>query len=415
MALDPRIALAARGNQGFEKFQTGQINAGNLLAQSQATQQSAEAFPLLQTQREQANTQGQQGIDLANVAKAQQVSQAALQFARTLQRVPSNQRPAFINTAIQDGSIAAAGLPPEKLRNIDITDEGVKSAILQGEAVAQQLQQQLTAGQREFQSLVATANLSPKDQVTAARRALFLDAKPVGSSALTIADEGKSQDVATSQANIAGQVSSAAEEAKLREQAKLRPQIEKDIAEGKVVGAAVGGAKTANIIAKTRSNIEKAVTLARKDAEARGETLTDLKRAKAALPGIRNVIGQLKDLALIATSTLGGRVFDTAVKELGFGSTKGATARAKFISLINNQVLPLLKPTFGGSFSLEEGNKLEATLADPDSSPDQKIATLDAFLDQKVRDIETDERELGIEPTPRVLTDDISDEDLLTF
>ena len=92
---------------------------------------------------------------------------------------------------------------------------------------------------------------------------------------------------------------------------------------------------------------------------------------------------------------MAGRVFDFAVKESGFGSTEGATARAKFIAIINNQVLPLLKPTFGGSFTVSEGDELKATMGDPNATPEEKMAALDAFIDQKQRDIRTKQAQLN--------------------
>lgn len=170
--------------------------------------------------------------------------------------------------------------------------------------------------------------------------------------------------------------------------------------EAKVLGKVLGQAKTAPLVAKIRSTIETAVKLAQKKATARGETLTSLARAEAALPGLRESVNQLKELALVATSTLGGRVFDTVVKEAGFGSTKGANARAKFIAIINNQVLPLLKPTFGAAFTEREGETLKATMGDPNVPPSQKIEQLNSFIDQKVRDIQTQQRELGAPITP---------------
>lgn len=171
-------------------------------------------------------------------------------------------------------------------------------------------------------------------------------------------------------------------------------------AEAKATGKALGEARTAPLVAKTKSTIESAVKLAVADATAKGETLTDLKRSEAALPGLRNVVAQLTQLAPIATSTLTGRFFDIAVKETGFGSTKGADARAKFIALINNQVLPLLKPTFGGAFTVDEGDALRATLGDVNATPAQKIEQLNAFIDQKVRDIQAKQREVGEAVTP---------------
>jgi len=164
--------------------------------------------------------------------------------------------------------------------------------------------------------------------------------------------------------------------------------------EAEIIAAAEAGAETAPLVAKTEAFIDTQVALAQKEADARGEALTELSRSKAALPGLRDTVAQLKELAPIATSTLGGRVFDTVIKEAGFGSTEGANARAKFISIVNNQVLPLLKPTFGAAFTEREGETLKATMGDPNATPAQKIEQLNAFIDQKVRDIETSQREV---------------------
>lgn len=140
--------------------------------------------------------------------------------------------------------------------------------------------------------------------------------------------------------------------------------------------------------------IESAVTEARAMAKERGETFTSLSQAKAALPALTAVVDELRDLAKVATSTIGGKIYDQAVKQTGFGATEGATARAKFIALVNNQVLPLLKPTFGAAFTVQEGEALKATMGDPDATPEEKIAQLDAFIAQKIRDIETKESQL---------------------
>ena len=65
------------------------------------------------------------------------------------------------------------------------------------------------------------------------------------------------------------------------------------------------------------------------------------------------------------------------------------------MTLINNQVLPLLRQTFGAAFTEREGETLKATMGDPDATPAQKIEQLNAFIDQKVRDIQTKQREVG--------------------
>lgn len=180
------------------------------------------------------------------------------------------------------------------------------------------------------------------------------------------------------------------------------------IKEAEAAGKAVGEASKANIVGKAKAQIKTAVKLAEKEATARGETLTDLKRADASLPGLLDVVGQLKELAPLVTSTFAGRIFDTAVKESGFGSTKGATARAKFGAIINNQVLPLLKQTFGAAFTFQEGESLKATMGDLDAAPDEKIAQLNAFIEGKAREVQAKERELGrdITPTEQLLQQD---------
>lgn len=163
-----------------------------------------------------------------------------------------------------------------------------------------------------------------------------------------------------------------------------------------------------------KPQIEAAVSKARAIATDKGEAFTELNQMQAALPSLRSTVDSLRELAPIATSTLGGRVFNTVVKEAGFGATKGATARAKFIAIVNNQVLPLLKPTFGAAFTVQEGEALKATLGDPNASPDEKMAQLDAFIEQKVRNIEAKQTQLQPETqqTPVDLTT-IPDEELL--
>ena len=270
-----------------------------------------------------------------------------------------------------------------ELSNLAVTDPAAARAMLEKELVnagneismADQILGQNNArssGQKERDQLLA--DLSSKDPrvASSASIALGLSPRAVGSAAQTITTQGTADVVADTESTL----SEGKESGKLQAGLKLKPQI------------------------------ERAVIEARQEATAKGESFTELKRAKAAMPGLLTAVSQLKDLAKIATSTLGGRVFDTAVKETGFGSTKGATAKAKFIAIVNNQVLPLLKPTFGGSFSVQEGESLKATMGDPNASPEEKLAQLDAFINQKFRDIEAKESELNaVTPTTRLVFD----------
>ncbi len=141
-------------------------------------------------------------------------------------------------------------------------------------------------------------------------------------------------------------------------------------------------------------SIKSDVKIAEKEAQSRGESLSELASAKAAMPGLRTVVSNLKALSGDATFTLAGKGFNAVAKELGF-STKGDTARSSMIAMVDNQVLPLLKPIFGAAFTAAEGDRLRNAFLDPDSTPDSRVASLDAFLAQMERNIESKERESG--------------------
>jgi len=255
------------------------------------------------------------------------------------------------------------GIPSPQIQQFrdEFAQDPVRGAqtLQQLSTVLQQgLQPTASAGEREFQALIA--NLPPEQQALAKRIKVGLDPRAVGSAGQTISELGTAEQVAQVESILAG----GKEKGKLKAQLKFKPVI------------------------------QRAVKIAEEEAKAEGEAFTDLKRSKAALPGLVATVDSLKELALIATSTVGGKLFDSAARELGFGGTKGATARAKFIAVVANQVLPLLKPTFGAAFTVQEGESLKATMGDPDASPAEKIAQLEAFITQKQRSIETSQREV---------------------
>jgi hypothetical protein len=226
---------------------------------------------------------------------------------------------------------------------------------------------------RAFQAKAAAAGLaegSPEYQ-KAAMMELGMVPKAVGSAEQTIATTpGMTERVARSASTIKGAESRASEQSKSNVQLEMKPKIQ----------AAVKDAEM-----KAKEN---------------GETFTSLDRAKAALPGIQEVADQLIELSDIATYTPMGKAWDASVKALGFGSTKGADARSQMTSIIDNQVLPLLRDTFGAAFTAAEGDRLRDALMNPDEAPDQKKARINAFMSQKMRDIQTKERQLGMPVTP---------------
>lgn len=115
------------------------------------------------------------------------------------------------------------------------------------------------------------------------------------------------------------------------------------------------------------------------------ESLTSL---DSKLPGLRTVVDELGKLAQTATYTAGGQLIDTIIRETGQEPSEAAVARARYIAMVDNQILPLLRDTFGAQFTLKEGENLKATLGNPNLAPAEKQAVLESFLQQKLRDVE---------------------------
>ncbi|MFG6591286.1 glycoside hydrolase family 73 protein [Sulfitobacter sp. 1A12157] len=117
------------------------------------------------------------------------------------------------------------------------------------------------------------------------------------------------------------------------------------------------------------------------------ESSSELAEMERNLPGLMEVAGQLDKLADEATYTWAGQAYNEGRKQLGLSPTEGAKARTEYIAVVDNQVLPLLRQTFGAAFTAKEGDTLRATLGDPDKSPSEKKAVLNAFIEQKKRDV----------------------------
>lgn len=116
------------------------------------------------------------------------------------------------------------------------------------------------------------------------------------------------------------------------------------------------------------------------------ETIASLDSINAKMPGLQQNVKELYDLADKATYTTTGQFINWAAKESGYGATDGAKARTEYIAKIDNQILPLLRDTFGAAFTVAEGDRLRDTLGDPNSTPEEKKLVLNAFIEQKMRD-----------------------------
>ena len=163
---------------------------------------------------------------------------------------------------------------------------------------------------------------------------------------------------------------------------------------------AKGGIKYAETTGGNQSDLQykPQITTANKIAERRGEAQGNLNYDTAALPQLEATVAQLSDLGKKATYTIAGRIRDRTVREAGLGATDGAVAREAYANTVRNQVLPLLRQTFGAQFTKAEGDKLEETLGDINKTPQEKDAALQAFIQQKKAAIGTNQRMVGQQP-----------------
>ena len=119
-----------------------------------------------------------------------------------------------------------------------------------------------------------------------------------------------------------------------------------------------------------------------------GEAVEAYRSMSSKMPGLEEVVTKLDALAEKATYTQSGQALDAVRREIGMDPRESAVARAEYIAMVDNQVLPLLRDTFGAAFTEKEGATLRATLGNPDASPKEKKAILQAFIEQKRRNVE---------------------------
>ena len=126
-----------------------------------------------------------------------------------------------------------------------------------------------------------------------------------------------------------------------------------------------------------------------------GEKKAELSEMEANLPRLETVVTQLSDLGKTATYTKTGQAQDIVRRELGLDPRAESVARKEYIAKVDNEVLPLLRLTFGAQFTQKEGESLKVTLGDPNASPAEKEAVLRSFIDTKRAQVETQRRKIG--------------------
>lgn len=127
-----------------------------------------------------------------------------------------------------------------------------------------------------------------------------------------------------------------------------------------------------------------------------GTAKGELASFSSSLPNLIRTTNKLAALSDLATYTIAGQARDKLIKEVGFDPGNSATARTEFMTTIDNEVLPMLRQTFGAAFTQKEGESLKATLGDPNLSPSQKRAALRAKLESYAGLIQSKQRQLGL-------------------
>lgn len=133
------------------------------------------------------------------------------------------------------------------------------------------------------------------------------------------------------------------------------------------------------------------------------ETQESITSQTSKLPRLEKTVSELSDLGKKATYTKGGQLVNELRRQAGLEPTEGAIARAEYIAKVDNQILPLLKDTFGAQFTEREGQTLRSTLGNPDLSPKEKDAVLKSFIEQKRRDIKNLQSKYQISTQPMTL------------
>lgn len=124
------------------------------------------------------------------------------------------------------------------------------------------------------------------------------------------------------------------------------------------------------------------------------EDLASYRSMQSKMPELEATVQKLSDLGKNATYTTAGQLLDLARKEFDITPRQAAIDRKEYISIVDNQILPLLRDTFGAQFTEREGNTLRKTLGDVNATPAEKEAVLRSFINQKKASIESQQRKL---------------------
>mgnify|MGYP001571962836 CR=1 FL=1 len=129
--------------------------------------------------------------------------------------------------------------------------------------------------------------------------------------------------------------------------------------------------------------------------KAEGGAEAELLDLEATMPEIETTVADLREIGKNMTYTKAGKIYDAYNRQLDREPRAAAVAREKYINTVRDQVFPLLRQTFGAQFTKAEGDALLITMGDPDKSPPEREAALDAFIAQKKRNIRSARRRVN--------------------
>lgn len=144
-----------------------------------------------------------------------------------------------------------------------------------------------------------------------------------------------------------------------------------------------------------QAEVAGAVERAKKQASNYSEDVETYNTYMSKMPELKRQVANLNELAKTASYTKLGVAGDTLTRELGLPVGKGAVARTEYTAVINNQILPLLRETFGAQFTEREGESLRQSLGDVNKSPAEKQAVLNSFIRQKEMNIKSQARKIN--------------------
>jgi len=156
-----------------------------------------------------------------------------------------------------------------------------------------------------------------------------------------------------------------------------------------------------NLVMQPKIEYEKQVSSLK--GKSMGEDIVSFDSLVAAYPALTDATDRLKDLAKVATYTKAGRSVDWIKRQSGLNVGTPAEAAASMANIVSVEILPQLKPTFGAAFTVEEGNWLKSTMGDLNSSPEEKLAQINARVRGWNNQLKTLSRSTGKKIPDRLL------------